>query len=420
MKSDLDGLMQARQLDAIVVFGDAEQNPPMYYFVGGGHVSSALLIKKVGKEPVLFYNDMERDEAAKSGLKTISYSDYGPIEDYVNEADGDMLMAYALCRKKILSDHGLSGGRIGVYGKVDFSQNLGVTMQLMKLMPDVEFIGEYASDSVIQRAMETKDDVEVARIRQMGAVTTTVVKMVQDYLTSCEVREDEVLLKEDGHPLKIGDVKSKISLWLAERGATEAEGTIFAIGRDAGVPHSVGDPGDLVTLGKTIVFDIFPAEQGGGYFYDFTRTWSLGYATSEAQALYNQVHEIYDKVIENLDLNASFIEYQRLTCEYFESKGHKSPLNTTAPLEGYVHSLGHGVGLNIHERPSSRLAENSSDNILKPGVVITIEPGLYYPDKGMGFRIEDTYWVRPDGKIEALAEYSYDFVLPMKKWNNQQ
>src|SRR5689334_10775974 len=135
MKSELDGLMQARQLDAIVVFGDAEQNPPMYYFVGGGHVSSALLIKKVGKEPVLFYNDMERDEAAKSGLKTISYSDYGPIEDYVNEAEDDMLMAYALCRKKILPDKGLSGDRIGVYGKMDFSQNLGVTMQLMKMMP---------------------------------------------------------------------------------------------------------------------------------------------------------------------------------------------------------------------------------------------------------------------------------------------
>jgi len=420
MKSDLDALMQARQLDAILVLGDAEQNPSMYYFVGGGHVSSALLIKKVGKEPVLFYNDMERDEAAKSGLKTVSYSEYGPIDDYINEADGDMLKGYALCRKKMLADHGLSGGRIGVYGKVDFSQNLGITMQLMKLMPNVEFIGEYGSDSVIQRAMETKDDVEVARIRQMGAVTTTVVKMVQDYLTACEVREDEVLLKEDGHPLKIGDMKGKISLWLAERGATEAEGTIFAIGRDAGVPHSVGDPDDLVTLGKTIVFDIFPAEQGGGYFYDFTRTWSLGYATSEAQALYDQVHEIYDKVIENLDLNASFIEYQRLTCEYFESKGHKSPLNTTAPLDGYVHSLGHGVGLNIHERPSSRLAESNTDNILKPGVVITIEPGLYYPDKGMGFRIEDTYWVRPDGKIEPLAQYPYDFVLPMKKWKNNQ
>jgi len=420
MKSDLDALMQARQLDAILIVGDAEHNPPMYYFVGGGHVSNALLIKKVGKEPVLFYNDMERDEAAKSGLKTISYNEYGPIEDFINQADGDMLMAYALCRKKILADHGLSAGRIGVYGKVDFSQNFGITVNLMKLMPDVEFIGEYGTDSVIQRAMETKDDVEVARIRQMGAVTTTVVKMVQDYLASCEVREDEVLLKEDGHPLTIGDVKSKISLWLAERGAVNVEGVIFAIGRDAGVPHSVGDPKDLLTLGKTIVFDIFPAEQGGGYFYDFTRTWSLGYATPEAQALYDQVQEIYNKVIENLDLNASFVEYQRMTCEYFESKGHKSQLNTNAPLDGYVHSLGHGVGLNIHERPSSRLVESNTDNILKPGVVVTIEPGLYYPDKGMGFRIEDTYWVRPDGKIESLAEYPYDFVLPMKKWQNNQ
>src|SRR5574339_401589 len=107
MKSDLDALMQARGLDALLIFGDAEHNPPMYYVVGGGHVSSALLIKKVGKEPVLFYNDMERDEAAKSGLKTISYNDYGPISDFITEADGDLLLAYTLLRKKILADHGL-------------------------------------------------------------------------------------------------------------------------------------------------------------------------------------------------------------------------------------------------------------------------------------------------------------------------
>ncbi len=81
MKSDLDALMQARNLDAMLVFGDAENNPPMYYFVGGGHVSGALLIKKAGKEPVLFYNDMERDEAAKSGLKTVSFSEF-PIADF--------------------------------------------------------------------------------------------------------------------------------------------------------------------------------------------------------------------------------------------------------------------------------------------------------------------------------------------------
>src|SRR5690349_4012681 len=220
MKSDLDGLMQARQLDAILVFGDAEHNPPMYYFVGVGHVSGAFLIKKVGKEPVLFYNDMERDEAAKSGLKTVSYSEY-PVSDHLDQANGDGQLAMALRFKKILSEYGISGGRVIVYGKIEFSQLFGIMMKLANLMPELEFVGESGNDSTLLRAMETKDDVEVARIRQMGAVTTTVVKMVQDYLTSCEVREDEVLLKDDGYPLTLGDVKSKISLWLAERGAVD-------------------------------------------------------------------------------------------------------------------------------------------------------------------------------------------------------
>jgi Xaa-Pro aminopeptidase len=321
--------------------------------------------------------------------------------------------------KTILSEYGLSSGRAAVFGRMEFARLFGRIKNLSKLMPEVEFIGE-AEGSTLLRAMETKDDLEVARIRQMGAVTTTVVKMVQDYLTSCNVREDEVLLKDDGNPLTIGDVKGKISLWLAERGAVDVDGTIFAIGRDAGVPHSVGDPKDLITLGQTIVFDIFPAEQGGGYFYDFTRTWSLEYTTPEAQAMYDQVQEIYNKVVENLDLNASFVDYQRMTCEYFESKGHKTQLTDKAPLDGYVHSLGHGLGLNVHERPASRLTENPADHILKPGVVFTIEPGLYYPDKGVGFRIEDTYWVRPDGKMELLATFPYDFVLPMKKWKNNR
>ena len=76
MKSDLDALMQARNLDAFIVFGNAEHNPPMTYLTGGGHVSHATLIKKRGEEAVLFFGDMERDEAAKSGLKLIPYSKY--------------------------------------------------------------------------------------------------------------------------------------------------------------------------------------------------------------------------------------------------------------------------------------------------------------------------------------------------------
>jgi len=226
-------------------------------------------------------------------------------------------------------------------------------------------------------------------------------------------------LREDGDPLTIRDVKSKIALWLTERGAVDVEGCIFAIGRDAGIPHSVGNPDDVLRLGQTIVFDIFPGEAGGGYFYDFTRTWSLGYAAPEAQKLYDEVKDIYDKVIENVDLNVSFKEYQKMVCEEFNKNGHPTPMHNGGVLtEGYVHSLGHGLGLNVHERPWSRHTANG-DNLLKSGVVVTIEPGLYYPEQGMGARIEDSYWVRPDGVVEKLAEYPYDFVLPMKKWKKE-
>jgi Xaa-Pro aminopeptidase len=412
MKSDLDALMQSKNLDAILVIGNATHNPPMYYLTGGGHVSAATLIKKRGGEAVLFCNDMERDEAAKSGLKIIPYGSYN-YEALLKEAFGDPALASAMRYKRMFTDHGVHG-RVGIYGNSDLGSAFAIFTHLQKLMPELELVGETRDDSLFMKAMETKDEAEVARIRQMGRITTQVVGRVADYLTGCEVRDDEVLLKGDGSPLTIADVKSRIDLWLAELGAENPEGTIFAIGRDAGVPHSAGTPTDLLRLGQAIVFDIYPCEAGGGYFYDFTRTWSLGYATPAAQKLYDEVKATYDKVTENLDLNAPFKDYQRSVCEEYEKNGHKTPLNTPAPMEGYVHSLGHGVGLNIHERPWSGLTA-TEDNILKPGVVMTIEPGLYYPDRGMGVRIEDTYWVRPDGTMEILAEYPYDFVLKMKK-----
>jgi Xaa-Pro aminopeptidase len=117
--------------------------------------------------------------------------------------------------------------------------------------------------------------------------------------------------------------------------------------------------------------------------------------------------EIYDQLNDNFDLNVPFRSYQQMTCEYFESKGHQTQLHTKAPVEGYVHSLGHGVGLNIHERPFSSFL-NGDDHRLAPGVVITCEPGAcIILKKGMGFLCiwEDTLWVRPDGRMEILVDY---------------
>jgi Xaa-Pro aminopeptidase len=418
MKSDLDPLMRSRKLDALIVLGSAAHNPPMHYLIGGGHVSDAILVKKPGEGGVIFVNPMEREEAARSGLTVRLINEFG-YDDLLKQANGDDLLAEALRLQLILKDLGLTRARIGLYGRTDFSNHFGVFAHMHKLLPEVEFVGEATHRSIFVLAMETKDADEIERIRAMGRITTEVVRQTQEFLTACPVNSAEQLLNDKGQPLTIGEMKARIRQWVIERGGDLPDGFIFAMGHDAGVPHSSGTPEDVIRLGQTIIYDIFPAEVDGGYFYDFTRTWTLGYATPEAQQLYDEVHEIYDRISDNFDLNAPFKQYEVMTCDYFESKGHATKRTSPpAPLSGYVHSLGHGVGLNIHELPVSALS-SAPTNILKPGVVITSEPGLYYPEKNMGVRIEDTVWVRPDGSMEILAEYPYDFVLPMQTWTKK-
>jgi Xaa-Pro aminopeptidase len=411
MKSDINRLMQERNLDAILITGPAQHNPAMYYFTGGGHLTNADLIYPLKGEAVLYYNSMERDEAAASGLMTKNLMDYD-WKELLKQASGDNNKALALRYKAMLTDLGITSGRLSVYGKGEVGATFAVLSALQADMPDLEIVGESARNSLILDAMATKEEAEIERIRQMGTITTSVVGQVADFLTSHKVKE-EVLVKADGEPLTVGDVKAKINLWLAEKGVENPHGTIFAIGRDAGVPHSSGTPTDVMKLGKTIVFDIFPCEAGGGYHYDFTRTWCLGYAPDEAQALYDQVLAVYQKVMQELKPNTPFKEYQKLTCEFYEAQGHATIKEDPSIQEGYVHSLGHGLGLHVHEAPWSGSGASEKD-ILAPGAVVTIEPGLYYPSKGMGCRLEDTVAVRPDGSFEILAEFPLDLVLPLK------
>jgi Xaa-Pro aminopeptidase len=246
----------------------------------------------------------------------------------------------------------------------------------------------------------------------MGQITTSVVAQVADFLTSHPVH-DEVLVKPDGAPLTVGDVKRRINLWLAEAGAENPEGTIFATGYDAAVPHSSGTATAPLRLGQPIIFDIFPCEAEGGYFYDLTRTWCLGYAPDEALALYEDVLSVYTRVVDEIRPGELFKTYQRLACDLFTARGHPTIMENPITQEGYTHSLGHGVGLNIHEKPSSRLIDANSER-LDPGVVFTVEPGLYYPQRSLAVRLEDTLWMRPDGVPEVLAPYPLDFILPVR------
>jgi Xaa-Pro aminopeptidase len=410
MKTDLDALMEAHEIDALLVTGPAQHNPAMYYFTGGWHISQADLIKKRGQAPVLFYNSMERDEAAKTGLQTKDLGDYR-MRDLLKESNGNQVKASVLRYQKMLEELGITSGRVALFGKTDAGAAYAIFSGLEKSLPGLSMVGQL-DDSLLMQAMATKDDGEIERMRRMGQVTTAVVGKVADFLTAHRV-SNEVLVKSNGQPLTIGDVKSLINLWLAEAGAENPEGTIFAIGRDAGVPHSAGTPSDMLRIGQTIVFDIFPCEAGGGYYYDFTRTWCLGYAPDDALALYEDVLAVYREILDTLEPGVHCPEYQRRACELFEAQGHPTVEKNPQTQEGYVHSLGHGLGLNVHERPWFGRNASAEDR-LDPGSVVTIEPGLYYPERGLGVRLEDTVWMRPDGKPEILANFPLDLVLPMK------
>ena len=410
MKKDLDAIMLANNLDALLVTGPAQHNPPMYYLTGGAHLTRADVIKKRGEEPILFFASMEREEAAATGLRSKNIDDY-KLVDLLKLTGGDIFKATIERYQMMLAEARVTSGRLAIYGHIDAGTAYAIFNALRERMPELEIVGEY-NNSVLLEAMATKDEAEVERIRKMGRSTTEVVAKVADFLTSQRVKDD-ALVNHEGQPLTIGDVKRRINLWLAERGAENPEGTIFAIGRDAGIPHSSGNPESILRLGQTIVFDIFPCEAGGGYHYDFTRTWCLGYAPDEVLALYEDVLAVYQQIFKELKAGTSCADYQNRTCQLFEDQGHPTVQSNPQTQAGYVHSLGHGLGLHVHERPWFGKNATEKDK-LAPGVIVTIEPGLYYPDKGMGVRLEDSVWVRPDGKMEILAEYSLDLVLPLK------
>ncbi len=409
MKTELDALMSASDLDAVLVQGAGQHNPAMVYLTGGAHLTGAYLVKKRGEPGLLYCSAMEREEAALSGLE-VRLMDRVPFSELMAKVDGDLLEAMVLRLEMILEDAGVTSGRMAIYGKADLGSGYAILSRLQERLSGLTLVGELGH-SVLGQAMTTKDEEEVARIRQMGAITVGVVGQVADFLSGQRV-QDEVLVDEAGDPVTIGTVKRHINLWLAARGVENPKGAIFAQGREAGIPHSTGNPTHTLRLGQTIVFDIFPSEAGGGYFYDFTRTWCLGYAPDEALALYEDVLAVYQQIMGELRLGTLCRDYQKRTCELFAAQGHPTICDNPQTQDGYVHSLGHGLGLNVHEKPTFGVGATESDR-LDPGVVVTIEPGLYYPDRGMGVRLEDSVYARPDGVFEVLADYPLDLVLPV-------
>ena len=406
--------MTERGYAALLVLGGTAHNPPMYYLANGANIGErSVLVKKRDEAPVLFVDDMERDEAKQSGLRVIEHAS-ARLTSHLRETGGDRLLANARWIGGMLREAGVEAGTVATYGEADTGAAYELLTALSELYPQLTFAGEFA-DSTLQAAMVTKDADEVRRIRAVGNKTMRMVAGTEEFLTSHRARGG-YLVKKDGTRLTIGDVKRRIRQMLTDENLVDAEnGTIFSIGRDAGVPHSRGKDRDPLRLGQTIVYDIFPAEPGGGYFFDFTRTWCLGYAPPEVEQAYEDVLATFKAVVRALRPGELCGSYQALTCQLLEARGHPTIGTDPTITSGYVHSVAHGVGLRIHEAPRfSNLPGNH--HRLEPGVVITIEPGVYYPERGFGIRIEDCLWLNPKSlKFETLGRYSKELVLKIRK-----
>ena len=407
MKHDLDRLMAERNLDAILVLGNSAGNAVMIDLTAGQMLDRALVVKRRGGPLTLIHGGMERDNAAATGLALVDRdAAYDPFA-YLRQHDGDRLRAEVAYLGDVIRDQQLTG-KLAIYGMYDAGAALSLLNLLQDRLIDTDLVGEFGT-SLFSLARETKDDAEIEEMRLAGKLTGVVVGEVWEFLQGHSVR-GEHLVRSDGELLTIGDVKAFTRSRVFAHGMHE-DHHIFAQGRDAGVPHNAGTPGMPIRLGQAIIFDIFPRVESG-YYHDMTRTWCLGYAPDEVLAAWEQCKTIFDRLLTDMAVGTPCRDFQALTLDHFEGLGHPTARTHPGGHEGYVHSLGHGVGLDIHEEPRLSIAAGN-DTLLQPGHVVSVEPGLYYPERGFGVRIEDTVAFAEDGAMVNLTDFPYDLVIPM-------
>jgi Xaa-Pro aminopeptidase len=178
--------------------------------------------------------------------------------------------------------------------------------------------------------------------------------------------------------------------------------TIVASGNQACNPHEVGR--GAVAPNSLIVADIFPRLRDSGYFGDMTRTFLKGEPNSAQIKLVETVAAAQKLALSKIRAGVDGADIHAAVDDFFEDCGYFTECKNGV-WRGFFHSVGHGVGLDIHEK----ISISPRRCILKAGNVVTVEPGLYYYGVG-GCRIEDTVVVTEKG-AKKLSAYPYDWVI---------
>jgi Xaa-Pro aminopeptidase len=406
MKKNIDVLMKKMKIDAIYAEGASSRDTTMYYLLNGINITGHYL-KKRGKPACIIHHPIEREEAKKTGLRCININTYNTKKIYERYKDPEK--AHAVLTKRIFDNHNVQG-RVVFYGNSALGSGYVYLRQLIKLDRKIQIVHEQHK-SLITRARETKDEKEIDRIKKAGSGVTKAFNAVINAVRNMKVK-NEVIVKRNGKKLLIGDLKNILRKELYAHNLFDTAGMIVAQGRDAGVPHNSGKDREVVKLGKTIVFDIYPQERGGGYFFDFTRTMCFGYAPKNIIEHFRIVREAQDYALNLIHVGKRTVSIERKLCTFFEKMGHTTFLSNPKTQSGYCHSLGHGIGLNVHESPAFGLLKTNTDTVT-PGMVFTVEPGLYYPQLGFGIRLEDVVYVSQTGKIINLTKYHRNLVVEL-------
>ena len=403
MRSDLDAIMQQRGLAGLVVLAH-DRYDPAFYYATGQKIHHGFYVRTADGRAHLVHDPMERDQAALVGCETSSYAQRGFLQK-VKTADSQALALAELIVQV--------AGELGLTGPVAFAGDaptgFGWTMldHVRRLAP--ELIVDATQPSVVGIASMTKTEDELAKIRHCSRAAVEAMKRVRQELGALRPKGD-AFVTATGERATLGHIRKLLHRTFAEFGLAEDGESIVAQGRDAGVPHNRGNDADMIQAGTPILIDIFPGEAGGGYHTDMTRTFCLGPAPEPLKRVYADCRAAFDAAMGKLRGGEPCRDFQELVCDVFEQQGHPTVRTNQGTEEGYVHGLGHGVGLAVHEGP--RLGGPPSNTaVLEPGHVVSVEPGLYYPARGLGVRIEDLVAVRADGSIENLTPAPYDLEI---------
>jgi Xaa-Pro aminopeptidase len=278
---------------------------------------------------------------------------------------------------------------------VDFEFPLGVAERLT-----ADGITLIVADEPVKSRRRAKSESELAGIRTAQDAANAGMAAAAELLRRATANDGTLEL--DGAPLRAEDVRGAMRDACREAGALLGPEAIVASVWQ-GVGHEAGS-GPL-PAGLPIQIDLWPRHEASACWADMTRTFVVGGPVpDEVHRQERLVRESIERVREAVKPGITGRELHALSCEPFEREGYRTQRTGPGenPNEGYQFSLGHGVGLEVHEDPSLGQGGQSP---LVAGDVLAVEPGLWQRDVG-GVRFEDLLLVTEDG-CETLTDFPY-------------